>query len=136
MDTTSTIQAASNDNEGTVSPTEPSLPSLTAAIINMALAWTVLFKRELTLAQRCFRLVLIGSVFLLVVGLSAWLSINALLLAMIQYYTNSWIAALAIVVVIQLVTLMLLLRQLQQWTHKITLPQSRAVLFHTLERVT
>jgi len=97
--------------------------------------WAGLLDLELALAQRSLRWLLIGAIALPVAGLSAWLSLNAVLVAGIHVYTSNWLFALLLGVGVQVLALAILLRQLRRWARDLTLPQSRAALVHAMERM-
>jgi len=98
-------------------------------------AWADLLHRELALAQRSLRWLLIGAIALPVAGLSAWLGLNAVLVAGVHVYTSSWLFALLLGAGVQLLALSILLNRLRRWARDLSLPQSRAALVHAMERM-
>lgn len=98
-------------------------------------AWAALLTRELALAQRSLRWLLIGAIIATIAALGIWLSLSAMLIAFAYLYTNSWLLALLLGTGMQSLALAMLLRQLQRWARDLTLPQSRAVLVRAMERM-
>ena len=109
--------------------------ALAADVADVVSGWAGLLDLELALAQRSLRWLLIGAIALPVAGLSAWLSLNAVLVAGVHVYTSSWLFALLFGAGVQLLALAILLRQLRRWARDLTLPQSRAALVHAMERM-
>jgi len=116
-------------------PDADSIGALATDVAEVVGAWAGLLDRELALAQRSLRSLLIGAIFVPVAVFSAWLSLNALFVALAHRYTNSWLLALLLGTGMQLLTLALLLIRLRRWTRDLTLPHSRAALVHAMERM-
>jgi len=119
----------------TAEPDADSIGALATDVAEVVGAWAGLLDRELALAQRSLRSLLIGAIFVPVAVFSAWLSLNALFVALAHRYTNSWLLALLLGTGMQLLTLAILLSRLRRWTRDLTLPHSRAALVHAMERM-
>jgi len=98
-------------------------------------AWSALLNSELALAQHSLRLLLLGALAVPVIGLGAWLGLCALLVALAQMATGSLALALLVGVAVQMLALLVLVRQLRRWSHDLTLPQSRAALFRAVGKM-
>lgn len=108
---------------------------MAARATNVVSAWASLLCLEAVLAQRSLRLLLFGAIALPVVGLSAWLGLSAILVALAHMYTHGWLLALLFGFGLQLLAFALLLNQLRCWARDLTLPRSRAALVHAMERM-
>ena len=126
---------AISDTTATPTLSKDSIAPLANGAADVVGAWASLLNLELALAQRSLRWLLIGAFVVPVVGLSAWLSLSTLLVALAHAYTNSWLLSLLVASGVQLLTLAILLRQLQRWARDLTLPQSRAALVHAMEHM-
>jgi len=117
---------------------EPDADSIGALAIDAAdvvSTGTGLLELELALAQRSLRWLVIGAIIVPIAILSAWISLNALLVALAHLYTNSWLLALLLGTGMQLLALAIALSQLRRWMRDLTLPQSRAALVRVMERM-
>jgi len=112
-----------------------SIAPLAAGAADVISAWAALLNLELALAQRSLRCLVIGAIALPVAGLSACLSLSALLVALAHAYTNSWLLALLLGAGVQLLALAILLNQIRRWARDLSLPRSRAALVHAMERM-
>ena len=119
----------------TTEPDADSIAALATDAADVVSTWAGLLDREFALAKRSLRWLLIGAIIVPVAFLSAWLSLNALLVALAHWYTNSWLLALLLGTGMQMLALAISLNQLKRWTHDLTLPQSRAALVHAMERM-
>jgi len=119
----------------TTEPDADSIGALATDAADVVSTWAGLLDRELALARRSLRWLLIGAIIVPVAFLSAWLSLNALLVALAHWYTHSWLLALLLGTGMQLLALAISLNQLKRWTRDLTLPQSRAALVHAMERM-
>jgi hypothetical protein len=134
MNARSERAAPAASDADTTSPRDSVAP-LASGAADVIGAWTRLLNLELVLAQRSLRRLLIGAIAVPVVGLCVWLSLSALLVALTQIYTDSWLLALLLGSGVQLLALAMLLHQLQRWARDLTLPQSRAALVHAMKRM-
>lgn len=116
-------------------PAQAVTPPVTAAL-NWASAWSGLLSRELVLARNSLRWLLVGAIALAVIGLSVWLGLSALLVAVVHIYISSWPLAILIGVAAQVIALAIVLYWMRRWLRDLTLPQSRAALMHAVERMT
>jgi len=112
---------------------EPTDPVATG--VNLLGAWSALLNSELALAQHSLRLLLLGALAVPVIGLGAWLGLCALLVALAQMATGSLALALLVGVAVQMLALLVLVRQLRRWSHDLTLPQSRAALLRAVGKM-
>jgi len=118
---------------GAAEPAADSIGALAADAADVMSAWAVLLTRELALAQRSLRWLLIGTIIATVAALGMWMSLSALLVAFAKLYTDSWVMALLLGTGLQALALAMLLRQLRSWARELSLPQSRAALVHAME---
>lgn len=116
-------------------PLQDPVSAPVAGLADLVHAWSGLLSLELALARRSLHWLLIGLIAVPVIGLSAWLSLSALLVALAHAYTNSWLLALLLGTGMQLLALALLLYYLRRWAADLTLPQSRAALVQAMERM-
>ena len=114
---------------------QDSIAPLATGVADVVGAWASLLNLELALAQRSLRWLLIGAVAAAVAGVSAWLVLSALFVAVAHAYTGSWVLALLFNVGLQLLLLGVLLHQLRRWARDLTLPQSRAALVQAMEKM-
>ncbi len=122
-------------SDATAAPGEESPASLATAVADLVRAFAKLLNLELTLARRSLRWLLIGAIAIPVIGLSTWLSLSALLVALVHMYTSSWLLALLSGTGVQCLALAVLLLKLRRWARDLTLPQSRAALAQAMERI-
>jgi len=130
-----TAEPATPTQDPAVAPSDDSIARLSVAAAGLGRAWIGLLDVELALARRSLRWLLIGAIAVPVVGLSAWLDLSALLVAVLHVGTNSWWLALLLGTGVQLLALTLLLHRLRRWTRDLMLPQSRAALAHVMARL-
>lgn len=128
-------RAAPAISDAATTARKDSIAPLATDAADVVSAWAGLLNLELALAQRSLRWLLIGAIALPVAGLSAWLSLSAVLVAIVHIYTNSWLLASLLGAGVQLLALAILLHQLQRWARDLTLPQSRAALVHAMEHM-
>ena len=121
--------------DAAATPPEDLRTPLASDAADVISAWASLLNLELALAQHSLRWLLIGAIAVPIVGLSAWLSLSALLVSLSHIYTNSWLLAVLLGSGVQLLALEILLNRLQRWARDLTLPQSRAALVHAMERM-
>jgi len=111
-------------------------PVATAAgVVHLVRAWSTLLESELLLARRSVSCLLFGALALPVIGLGVWFALNALLVALMQIYTQSQVLSLLLEFGLQLAALALLLHLLRRWLRDLTLPQSRAALARAMEKM-
>lgn len=122
-------------SDAAAAPTEDLVAPLATGAANVISIWVRLLNLELVLAQRSLRWLLIGALAVPVAGLSASLSLSALLVTLAHAYTNSWLLALLLGAGVQLFALAILLHQLRRWARDLTLPQSRAALVHAMKHM-
>lgn len=127
--------ATATDGDPAIAPSDDSATRLGVAAAGLGRAWIGLLDVELALARHSLRWLLIGAIAVPVVGLSAWLGLSALLVAVLQVGTSSWWLALLIGTGVQLLALTLLLHRLRRWARDLMLPQTRAALVHAMARL-
>jgi len=115
--------------------TAPHLAATAAGVAQLVRAWTTLLESELAVARRSIGRLLLGVIALPVIGLGVWFGLNALLVAVAQIYTHSLVVSLLLVCAVQLTALALLLFLLRRWLRDFTLPQSRAALARSMEKL-
>lgn|SRR5690242_16006948 len=126
--------ASSPGNADTACVDDATGPLATAGV-DLLRAWIRLLNLELTLAHRSLCWLLVGAIAVPVVGLSTWLGLCALLVAAAHIYAGNWLLALLIGAGAQFLVLGLMLQQLRRWARELTLPQSRAAVVRTMERM-
>lgn len=117
------------------SSTNGSSAPLATGIADLLHAWSRLLTLELALARDSLLRLIIGWIAATVIAFSAWLGLDALLVALVQTYTNSWSLALAVGAGLQLLALAILQHHLRRWARDLTLPRSRAALTRAMERM-
>lgn len=128
-------RAVPSASDPTAMPGGDLVTPLLANAVDVVSAWCDLLSRELALAHRSVRWLLVGAVVVPVVGLSAWLSLSVLLVALVHEYTSSWLLALLLGTGVQMLALAILVNRLQHWARDLSLPQSRAALVRAMERM-
>jgi hypothetical protein len=129
------MRDATSIPETPAAPANGSAAPPQAGVADMLRAWSHLLNLELALARKSLLHLMLGTIAAAVIGLSAWLGLNALLVALIQAFTNSWLLALLFGAVAQLLALAMLLHGLRRWARDLTLPESRAALARAMARM-
>lgn len=89
---------------------------------------------ETAVARISLRRLLLAALIVPAVALTVWFAFNALIAALIERWLHSWIAAVAIVFVLDIAMLAAFLFLMQRWWRDLSLPRSRAALARLMDR--
>jgi hypothetical protein len=89
---------------------------------------------ETALAGSSLRRLFISALVVPAIVLSTWLTLNALLVALLEKWLHGWIIPIVIVLVFDVVTLALFLLSMRRWWADLSLPRSRAAIARLMDR--
>jgi len=129
--------------------THPPLPGANSAaadrgasLANLAIdtsdyvrAWSALFASEARLAGVSVLRLGLGMLIVPALVLMICVSVDALLVTLLQRWFHDWASATAVVVLFNVVCLGGLLAAMRRWWRNLSLPRSRSALGHLLERL-
>ena len=112
------------------------LGDLTTDASNYVRAWSGLLASETRLAGVSLVRLVFGLLVVPALALGIFLSVDALLAAILQRWLHDWASSVAIVLLFNLACLCVLLVAIRHWWRNLSLPRSRAALVKMLERMT
>jgi len=98
-------------------------------------AWNELFLGEMQFARICAVRLLLGALCagFLLGGIA--IAGNMLIAALLQHWLHDWVAAAALTVLLNMLTLLALLLAMRAWWLNLSLPRSRRALRELMERL-
>jgi hypothetical protein len=133
------MQESATESAASEAPADPasvqpvSLSELAAHTSAYARAWGGLFLSEAALAKRNLIRILLVALVVPAIALSILLCVDALIAGLLEIWLHTWIGAIALTLLCNMIGLAGLFFLLRSWWRTLSLPRTRAALTRLME---